>query len=291
MRAALVIDCANRHGEGVVWSSEHQRLMWTDIHGQRVWTLDPETGIKESSSVPERVCCFAPRAGRPLFQVIAAFAGGIAFLNLASGEREDIHTFEPDLPQTRTNDGRTDRQGRLIVGGMDEVDGRPVSSVVRIDPDGSVSRLFGDVACANGTCFSPDGRIMYFADSPSRRIEAFDYDGATGIPSNRRTVGQLEGPGVPDGSCVDAEGCVWNAVWEGYRVERWSPDGRLDRVVEVPVKKPTCCAFGGLDLATLFITSSRLGESDDDLKREPTAGGLFAVKPGIAGLADTPFAG
>ena len=98
-------------------------------------------------------------------------------------------------------------------------------------------------------------------------------------------------PGVPDGSCVDAEGFVWNAVWEGYRVERWSPEGKLDRVIDVPVKKPTCCAFGGEDLATLFITSSRLGETDDDLRNQPQSGGLFPVQPGAAGCEDQPFAG
>jgi L-arabinonolactonase len=97
--------------------------------------------------------------------------------------------------------------------------------------------------------------------------------------------------GIPDGSCIDAEGFIWNAVWEGYRVERWSPDGRLDRIVEVPVAKPTCCAFGGADLATLFITTSRLAESPERLASEPQAGGLFAVKPGVRGVADAPFAG
>jgi L-arabinonolactonase len=173
---------------------------------------------------------------------------------------------------------------------MDEADLKPVSAVWRVDPDLSVTRLFDAVACANGLCFSADGRTMYFADSPTRRIEAFDYDVESGLPSARRTIAVLDGPGVPDGSCIDAEGFVWNAVWEGYRVERRAPDGRLDRVVEVPVRKPTCCSFGGRDLDTLFITSSRLGEGEEDLAREPEAGGLFAVRPGVRGVADTPFA-
>jgi L-arabinonolactonase len=174
---------------------------------------------------------------------------------------------------------------------MDEGGKGPLSAVYRLDPDRSVTRLFGDVGCANGTCFSADGRTMFFADSFKGEIEQFDYGTATGRVSRRRTIGRTPRPGVPDGSCVDQEGHIWNAVWEGYRVERWSPDGRIVATVEVPVKKPTCCAFGGDDLATLFITSSRLGETADDLGREPLAGNLFSVRPGVTGLADTAFAG
>jgi len=133
---------------------------------------------------------------------------------------------------------------------------------------------------------------MYFADSPTREIVAFDYDPQTGAVGARRRVAVLpEGRGVPDGSCVDAEGCIWNAVWEGRRVERYTPEGKLDMTVEVPVAKPTCVAFGGPDLDTLFITTSRLGSSAEALLREPQSGGLYAVRPGIRGLEDAPFAG
>ena len=160
---------------------------------------------------------------------------------------------------------------------MDEQALARISSVWRLDADLTVTRLFGEVGCANGTCFSPDGRTMWFADSATRRNRGFRIRSR---PRERRdgarTVARTPPPGVPDGSCVDSEGFVWNAVWEGYRVERYAPDGRLDRVIEVPVRKPTCCAFGGKDLSTLFITTSRLGETPEDLAREPLAGALFA---------------
>jgi L-arabinonolactonase len=172
---------------------------------------------------------------------------------------------------------------------MDEPEQKPIASVFRLDPDLSVHRLFEEVGCANGTCFSADGRTMWFADSAKAEIEAFDYDIATGTPSNRRRIARISG--VPDGSCIDSEGYVWNVVWEGYRVDRYAPDGRLDRTVELPVKKVTCCAFGGNDLSTLFITTSRYAESEHDLAARPTAGGLYAVRPGIAGILDAPFAG
>jgi L-arabinonolactonase len=292
MRAELLLDCRNAHGEGVFWSTAHGLLYWTDIHGEHIWTVDPASQSKQSYKTPGRVCCFATRKGRPATQLVAAFADGFAFLDLETGERVPIGDFEPEKPTTRLNDGRTDPNGRFIAGGMDEKALAPISSVWRLDPDLSLTRLFDGVACANSTCFSPDGQTMYFADSPTREIAAFEYDSAKGNLGAKKIIAKLEaGTGVPDGSCVDAEGFIWNAVWEGYRVERRSPDGRLERVVEVPVKKPTCCAFGGSDLATLYITSSRLGETDTDLVREPNAGGLFSARPGLRGIADPPFAG
>jgi L-arabinonolactonase len=289
LQAELVLDCRNEHGEGVLWNALDRRLWWTDIQGKALWAYDPESGAAERYPTPDRICCFAPRRDGT---VVAAFADGFAFFDPRTGRRDDIAPFEPDLPQTRLNDGRTDRQGRLVAGGMDERDLAPVSSVWRLDPDLKLTQLFGGVRCANSTCFSPDGRTMYFADSPEREIVAFVYDSATGAIGARRPLARLPPDrGVPDGSCVDAEGFVWNAVWEGYRVERFAPDGRLDLTIDVPVAKPTCVAFGGPELDTLFITTSRLGTTTAQLARESGSGGLFSIKPGVKGLTDAPFAG
>jgi len=288
VKAEIALDCRNAHGEGVLWDARDGRLWWTDIQGKALWAFDPVSGKAESHATPDRICCFAPRKDGT---VLAAFADGFAIFDPKTGRREDIAPFEPDLPQTRLNDGRTDRQGRFVAGGMDEKELKPVSSVWSLDADLKLARLFGGVACANSTCFSPDGRVMYFADSPSREIVAFDYDPETGGIGSRRHLATLEGRGVPDGACVDAEGFIWNAVWEGYRVERYGPDGRLDRVIEVPVAKPTCTAFGGPDLDILFITTSQLDSSAELLEREPQSGSLFACRPGVKGLTDLPFAG
>ena len=289
MKAELVLDCRNEHGEGVLWNALDGRLWWTDIHGKALWAYEPTAERAESFIAPDRICCFAPRRDGSL---VAAFADGFAFFEPRTGRRNNIAPFEPDLPQTRLNDGRTDRQGRFVAGGMDERELKPLSSVWRLDADVRLTKLFNSVRCANSTCFSPDGRTMYFADSPQCEIVAFDYDPDTGAIGARRTLASLpKDRGVPDGSCVDAEGFVWNAVWEGYRIDRFSPDGRLDRSIEVPVMKPTCVAFGGSDLDILFITTSRLGSSPELLEREPTSGGLYAVRPGAKGLIDPPFAG
>jgi L-arabinonolactonase len=292
MKAELALDCRNLRGEGVFWSAAHDLLYWTDIHGEQVWSWNPATRTSRSYPVPGRVCCFSTRAGRPASELLTAFADGFAFLDLATGKRTPIAAFEPDKPTTRLNDGRTDRQGRFIAGGMDERDLAPISSVWRLDRDLQLTRLLDGVACANSTCFSPDGGTMYFADSPTREIVAYVYDANSATLGDKRVIATLpEESGVPDGSCTDAEGHIWNAVWEGYRVERRAPDGKLVQTVEIPVRKPTCCAFGGADLRTLYITSSRLGESDADLAREPLAGSLFQIDPGVCGVADPPFAG
>jgi L-arabinonolactonase len=288
-RAEIALDCRNLHGEGVLWDDRGGRLWWTDIHGKMLWWFEPGGKTSASIAMPDRVCCFAPRRKGGL---IVAFAKSVAFFDPDSGSISEIFEFEPDQPETRLNDGRTDRQGRFIAGGMNEGSGAPSSTVIRVDSDGSATTVISGVSCANSTCFSPDGRRMYFADSPVREIWSYDYDVETGIPANRRVLVDLKGEsGFPDGSCIDEEGAVWNAVWEGRRVIRVLPDGTVDRVVEVPTLKPTCCAFGGSDLATLFITTSRLASTPEQLAADPSAGALFSFRPGVRGVVDAPFAG
>lgn len=283
----LVVECRNTLGEGLVWDSESGLLYWTDIEARSLLTLEPRAGRVRGIAVPERIACFAPRQVGGL---VVAFASGFAFYDPETGKREDIAAFEPELVHTRLNDGRTDRQGRLVAGGFDEVEGKPISSVVRLDPDLRVTKLFNNVSCANGTCFSPDGRTMYFADTPAKQIWAFDYDPSSGALGARRTIARFDDqPGMPDGSCVDSEGFIWNAQWNGRRVVRYAPDGRIDRVVKVPALNPTCVAFGGDNLDTLYITTARYLMTAEQIAAEPQAGALFACKPGVRGLADAKF--
>ncbi len=289
MQAALVLDCKNQHGEGIFWNPSDGRVWWTDIEGRAIWSFDPARNESKSYSTNDRVCCFAPREDGGF---IVAFDDRISLLDLQSGKEDKIHDYQPDNPETRLNDGRTDRQGRLIVGGMNEKSGTADALVLQVDRNLSVSSLFGDVSCANSTCFSPDGGTMYFADTPDQEIVAYSYDTANGRVTDRRTFCSFANePGLPDGSCVDADGGVWNAEWEGRRVVRVAPDGTIDRIVEVPVWKPTCCAFGGPGLDTLYITTSRLLSDEEALAREPNSGGLFAVKTGFRGVEDAMFAG
>ena len=289
MRAELIVDCKNEHGEGVFWNPSDGRIWWTDIQGRALWSFDPVTTQSTSIPMEDRVCCFAPRAARGL---IVAYSDRVVLFDPETKQETLVTLFEPENPETRLNDGRTDRQGRLVVGGMNEVSGKPDSSVISIDGNLKVQTLIDQISCANSICFSPAGNTMFFADTPDREILAFDYEKGRGTLTNKRLHASFkQEPGLPDGSCVDAEGGVWNAEWEGHRVVRVAPNGTIDRVIDVPVWKPTCCAFGGPNLDTLFITSSRLMSDEATLKKEPSAGGLFAVKPGIRGVVDTPFKG
>ena len=287
MEATLVVDCRNIHGEGVLWNPSGRRVWWTDIHGQAMWWHEPVSGRSDKIELPARLCAFAPRRNGGW---IMAFADEVQLWSSDLRKERDVCAFEPDNPNTRLNDGRPDREGRFVVGGMNEGTGAADSSVIRIGADLSVERLFGNVSCANSTCFSPDGSIMYFADTPDRRIRAYDYS-AEGPGMPRVFADMTTEPGLPDGSCVDSEGGVWNAEWEGGQVVRFASDGRLTHRVAVPVPKATCCAFGGDDLSTLFITTSRLMSDPDDIARASLSGSLFAIRPGFGGVADVAFAG
>lgn len=289
MRAELIVDCKNEHGEGIFWNPSDGRIWWTDIQGRALWSFDPVTTQSASIPMEDRVCCFAPRAAGGL---IVAYSDRVVLFDPETKKETLVTLFEPENPETRLNDGRTDRQGRLVVGGMNEVSGTPDSSVISIDGNLKVQTLIDQISCANSICFSPAGNTMFFADTPDREILVFDYEKDRGTLTNKRLHASFkQEPGLPDGSCVDAEGGVWNAEWEGHRVVRVAPNGTIDHVIDVPVWKPTCCAFGGPNLDTLFITSSRLMSDEATLKKEPSAGGLFAVKPGIRGVVDTPFKG
>ncbi len=185
MDASLVVDCRNHHGEGILWNQQDACVWWTDIEGRKLWSFDPVTGETKSHEMPDRVCCFAPRAEGGM---IVAFPNAVSLYEPGLAAATQIAAFEPGNPNTRLNDGRTDRQGRLIAGGMNEGTGAADSSVIRIDPDGSVATIIEGVACANSTCFSPDGRTMFFADTPEKTIRAYDYDPESGTLGAVRIV-------------------------------------------------------------------------------------------------------
>ncbi len=291
INAELAHQCENQLGEGIIWSPAENAILWTDILGKQFWRFDPANQKASSHELSERLCCFAALGEG---KIIAGFASGLARFDLKSGQRELIAALENDQPTTRLNDGKLDRQGRLVFGTMDEGgDGpKPLGHVWSYDGLSPPRILFGDVKISNSICFSPDGRLMYFADTPSRRIDVFDYDPETGIPSNRRVFTELKvDAGYPDGSTIDAEGYLWNAEWDGGRVVRYDPQGRIDRVITLPVPNVTCCAFGGPTLRDLYITTARVGLTSEVLKNAPLSGSLFIVENAGQGLADTPFRG
>ncbi|MGD0915357.1 MAG: SMP-30/gluconolactonase/LRE family protein [Thermodesulfobacteriota bacterium] len=285
-----VVDCQNTLGENPTWSIDAQKLYWLDIEKSELWRYDPETGETKVWKTPERAASFAFREKGGL---LVAFESCLAFWDPETGETTKLKVMEPDLATTRMNDGRCDRQGRFIVGGMDESGkSERISNVYRVDRDLSVHRIISGVACANSTCFSPDGRVMYFADTPTGEIWAYDYDTNTGDISDRRVFANFsDQPGMPDGSIVDLEGYLWNAQWNGHRVVRYRPDGTVDRVISIPVMNPTCLAFGGKNLDVLYVTTARYLMTPEQIKAEPLSGGLFAVVVDVKGLNEPKFCG
>ncbi|EFL31878.1 calcium-binding protein [Streptomyces viridochromogenes DSM 40736] len=273
-------------GEGPTWDAATGRLLWIDILGSRVHTYDPATGRRTVRRTEQHVGAVKPRAGGGL---VLNLRDGIGLLDGDSdGDRDGgfrwLH-HEP-VPGRRANDAAIAPDGTLWAGTMryDEAPGGGTLS--RIGGDGSVEVILDDVAVSNGTGWSPDGRLMYYIDSPTRRIDVFDF--ADGQVSGRRTLAEIEdGAGFPDGLTVDAEGCVWVALWEGAAVRRYTPDGELDRVIPLPVPRVTACAFAGPDLTDLYITTARVG-----LAAPPPLSGSLLVVPGAGkGLAQPAFAG
>ncbi len=284
--ARLLVDCQNQLGECVRWHAERQRVFWTDILESRLWSCDQDGGDLRSIALEERLCAFAfTSEGR----FLAGFADGICWMDPDTGVREMITAYMPNHPTTRMNDGALDRQGRFIIGGIEEASMEPVTPVWSLGPDG-VGTVIEGVGCANSIAFSPDGGRMYFADSAGHDIETFDYQ--DGIPTDRRVFATLtDEEGHPDGSTVDAAGGLWNAGWNGSAVQRFTPEGVRDIKVSLPCPQVTCCAIGGTDMRRLFITSARVDMSDEQLEAAPLSGGLFAVDIPFDGIPEGVFAG
>jgi L-arabinonolactonase len=288
------IDCLHRGehilGESPIWSVQEEALYWVDIQAPAIQRLQPSSGQVKRWALREEVGSIALRTRGGL---LAATRSGFHFFDPATGSLRSITHPERHLPDNRFNDGRCDRAGRFWAGTMMcEQPRRPAGALYCLEPDLTVRVVERDITIPNSLAWSPDNRVMYFADSPHRRIWAYDFDLASGAISNRRVfVDGRDHPGVPDGSTVDADGCLWNAEHGGGRVCRYTPDGRLDRTIELPVTQPTCCAFGGPLLATLFITTARENLNAEQLAAQPLAGAVFAVDPGVAGLPEPGFAG
>ena len=274
-------------GEGPVWSAEEGALHWIDIKRPRVLRYRPSDGRREEFPMPAEIGCIGLAGGGRL---VAALRTGFAFLDLERGTVEPIADPEAELEGNRFNDGKVDPAGRFWAGTMDDAERAPAGALYRLDASLEVTRADEGYVVTNGPAFSPDGRVLYENDSTEQRMYAFDCDPATGALSNRRTFATFE-RGYPDGATVDAEGRVWCALWDGWRVARLTPDGREERAIELPVARVTSCAFGGDELDTLFITTASIGLDGEQAAAQPLAGGLFAVRPGVRGLPTPVFGG
>ena len=275
-------------GESPLWDTHEQALFWVDTRGRQVHRWQPGgDGTVRSWSTPQDVGSIA-LAGPG--QLLLALADGFAQLDLASSAVRPLATVSHPQPPMRLNDGRCDREGRFVCGSMVLHRRDAQGSLYRLEQGGRVSTLIdGGIAVANATCFSPDGRTLYFADSLAGTVRAWDY-APDGTLANARVFADTRTLGSgPDGATVDAEGTVWVALVLVARLARYAPDGRLLRTVELPVPYPTCPAFGGPDLDTLYVTSIR--DSGNVLRSDAAeAGALVAIQGlGVRGLPETPY--
>lgn len=283
----LAVDAGDRLGECALWCEQAQAFWWTDIEGSKICRLDAAGSVREWH-LPERVGSFALCAHQP-GKLLLGRASGIAVYDVNAESLSLVVPVEADQPTTRINDGRCDRQGRFVFG-MYNPKEEPIGGIYRVHADLQVERLpLPPTAVANSICFSPDGATMYYADSPTRTIWSLDYhaDGRIGTP--RVFVQTREGEGFPDGSCIDADGGLWSAQWEGSCVVRYDPGGKETARVALPVTRPTCPALGGPDFDMLYVTSSRGGMKKERLRNEPHAGGVFTAKVGWRGLPESRF--
>jgi sugar lactone lactonase YvrE len=272
-------------GEGAIWDVEEQALYWVDIRSRLIRRSSGGTIEAETWPVPDLVSCLALRRGGG--GLILAMRNGIAFWTPKSGVNAIVAHGGGE--HIRFNDGRCDPQGRFWAGTMHDVDRSPVGTLFRYD--GTLSAVLNGIRIPNTLCWSPDGRRMYFADSESRAIQAYDFDPPTGAVGEGRVFARVEPPAVPDGATVDRDGYVWCAHYGGWKVVRYAPDGSTDRVVELPVQQPTSCAFGGPGLRTLFITTARQRLSAGELSEQPLAGAMLAVDDAGIGRPEPRFAG
>lgn len=274
----------NRLGEGPCWDAGWGRLWWFDIVGQKIFWTTPDGAHHGEFDLPMRASVATPTASGRL---MIAGEDGLSTFNRETGALTKVLPA-PNLPDGfRSNDGKVDMAGRLWWSSMDADGGKSPGAIYRYGPDGNAKVLDG-VHIANSMAFSPDGATFYLADSQQAKIDAFSIDPATGEILGRRPFATFD-DGVPDGAATDAEGCLWVAIWGGWRLERYRPDGHLDRVVKVPVQQPSSCIFGGENLATLFVTSARDFLSADAPDTQPLAGALFAFEPGVPGLRIPPL--
>ncbi len=281
-------------GEGPIWDAEAQCLWWVDILGKALHRFEPapdspnrETrwalAIEPGAVAP----CADPRRG-----VVLVTPEGFARLHPGSGQQALLAEVERDNAATRMNDGKCDSRGRFWAGTMARDESPGAGGFYVLEIDGRARQVLRDVGISNGLGWSPDDSLMYYVDSHTGAVDVFDFDAAAGEITHRRHLVEIpEADGIPDGLCVDSDGFVWVALWEGGAIHRYSPDGRLDGKIELPVTHPTSVAFGGPELRDLYITTARCALTEAQISEQPDAGALFRCRPGPAGMGPNVYRG
>ncbi len=279
-----VVDARAELGEGALWDQRQRALYWVNILAGEIHRYDPLSGVDQVLKVPGAIGSLALRETGG---IVAAIDRSFALVDPATGRIDPIAEVEPDRPDNRMNDGKPDRQGRFWAGSMHNPHNRRAGALYRLDADRTVTRMVEGVTVSNALAWSPDGRTMYYGDSMARTVWAWRFDPDSGTIADRRVFLDPQAiGGNPDGATVDAEGFYWLTVPGTWRLNRYDPEGRLDRSIRLPVSNPTCCAFGGESLDTLYVTSATFMAKPEHLADQPLAGALLALEPGVRGLPE-----
>jgi sugar lactone lactonase YvrE len=281
------IDARDHLGEGPHWDESAGELLWVDITQGRLHAWSPPYDVR-TQTLDDEVSAVIPRAtGRG--HVVATGHR----LVLRDGDTESVlAVVEDDLPDNRFNDCKCDPQGRLWAGTMSKTRTPGTAALYRLAPGGELERVIAGTTISNGLAWSPSGDTMYFIDSTTRRIDVFDFDGATGDITNRRPLIEIDpNDGLPDGMTVDVEGGIWVCLFGGAAIRRYGSDGTLEDSIALPTSNPTSPAFGDPDFRTLYITTARHRLSPAQLATEPLAGAVLTLDPGVSGLPGNRLAG
>jgi sugar lactone lactonase YvrE len=286
----VVVDVKATLGEGPCWDAVNQLFYWVDIEQKKLHIHDPQTRSNRFIELPDRVGAAVLRASGGM---ILALQNGFYSLDLETEILTAIIDPEVEITTNRFNDGKCDAAGRFFAGTMSVSDSPEQGSLYCLNTDLTCTKVLNRISTSNGIAWSLDNKIMYYIDSPTCQVWAFDYELATGIMSNKRVVITIpEGGGVPDGMTSDEEGMLWVAQWEGWQVSRWNPHtGELIEVIPVPVSRVTSCVFGGENLDVLYITTASVDVPPEGDPAQPHAGAVFSIKTKVKGAPTFTFAG
>ena len=284
-----VLDARAELGECPVWSAPEQALYWVDIHAPALHRFDPGSGDNRTWPMPDRIGSYGLRESGG---AVVALRDGFHLLDFDTGELTFLAAPPEHVTGTRFNDGKVAPDGRFFAGTMDEEQlARPIGALYRLDPDGSVHAVVGGLIVSNGLAWSADGRTMFHSDSKAQVIWAYEYGPGGAVGEPRVVARPSEDIGRPDGAATDVEGFYWSAGISAGVLNRWAPDGRLDRSIPLPCSNPTMPCFGGPDLRTIFVTSLRHDVPPDVLAAKPLSGGIFAVRVDVPGVPVARFTG
>ncbi len=286
---SCVLDARASLGECPLWSVSERALYWVDINAPSLNRFDPATERNFAMPMPASIGSYALRVSGGF---VAALRSGVWLVDADGRVERQVAAPPYDPARYRFNDGRCDPQGRFVVGTMNEKRDGATAALYRLDADFALTHLLDGMTISNGLAWSPDGRTMYHADTPTQTVCAFDYDATTGTPSGPRVFSRWSAAGDrPDGGTVDSAGNYWAALYGGGRIVQLSPHGEVLADHPLPAMCPTMCAFGGPDLRTLYVTTARQMRNADELARLPQSGGIFAMRVDVPGMPEARFRG